>query len=75
MDLDFHGLHYESDGCTQIWVIVDQLIKMAHFIQLTTKEGSLVKDLAVIFANKIWRLHGLPSNMTSDRDTRFTSNF
>jgi hypothetical protein len=30
---------------------------------------------AVIFAKEIWRLHGLPSNIVADRDTRFTSHF
>jgi transposase InsO family protein len=48
---------------------------MARFILLKTKEESPVKDLAVIFAKKILRMHGLPSNIVSDRDTRFTSHF
>jgi hypothetical protein len=29
----------------------------------------------VIFAKEIWRLHGLPSDIVSDRDTRFTFHF
>jgi hypothetical protein len=39
----------ESDGFTQIWVIVDRLTKMAHFIPLRVSEGSSespVEDLA-----------------------------
>jgi hypothetical protein len=48
---------------------------MAHFIPLKTKEESPVKDLAITFAKEIWRLHGLPSDIVSDRDTRFTSHF
>jgi hypothetical protein len=37
------------------------------------REESPAPDLAVIFAKEIWRLHGLPSDIVSDRDTRFTS--
>jgi hypothetical protein len=75
ISMDFITTLPESDGFTQIWVIVDRLTKMAHFIPLKTKEESPVKDLAVIFAKEIWRLHGLPSDIVSDRDTRFTSHF
>jgi hypothetical protein len=75
ISMDFITTLPESDGYTQIWVIVDRLTKMAHFIPLKTKEESPVRDLAVIFAKEIWRLHGLPSDIVSDRDTRFTSHF
>jgi hypothetical protein len=51
--MDFITALPESDGYTQIWVIVDGLTKMAHFIPLRTGEGSdegssesPVKDLA-----------------------------
>jgi hypothetical protein len=53
MSMDFVTALPESDGYTQIWVIVDHLTKMAHFIPLRTGEGSdegssesPVKDLA-----------------------------
>jgi hypothetical protein len=75
--MDFITALPESDGYTQIWVIVDRLTKMTHFIPLRTgADGELpVRDLAIIFAKEIWRLHGLPSDIVSDRDTRFTSHF
>jgi hypothetical protein len=75
ISMDFITTLPESDGSTQIWVIVDRLTKMAHCIPLKTKEESPVKDLVVIFAKEIWRLHGLPSDMVSDCDTRFTFHF
>jgi transposase InsO family protein len=58
-------------------VIVDRLTKVAHFILLRVNEGSEapVEDLAKVFAKEIWRLHGLPSDIVSDRDTRFTLGF
>jgi len=63
----------KSHGYMKIWVIVDRFSKMAHFIPLRTKEH--IKELALTFVKEIWRLHGLPESIVSDRDTRFTSKF
>jgi transposase InsO family protein len=61
-----------SNGCSQIWVIIDRFTKMAHFIPLKdTKKKA--KDLGLIFARNIWQLHGLPTKIISDWDRRFTS--
>ena len=65
----------ESNGYTQIWVVVDRLTKMAHFIPMVTGEKSPAKDLAITFAREIWRLHGLPSDIVSDRGSVFISGF
>jgi hypothetical protein len=62
----------ESSGCDQLWVVVDRFTKMAHFIPLQ-KNGKTTEDLARIFAKEIWKLHGLPTDIVSDRDSRFTS--
>jgi hypothetical protein len=61
-----------SEECDQLWVVVDRFTKMAHFIPLL-KESKTAGELARIFAREIWRLHGLPSDIVSDRDSRFTS--
>jgi len=61
-----------SEGCDQLWVIIDRFTKMAHFLPLKT-EGKTVADLAVIFAREVWKHHGLPADIVSDRDSRFTS--
>ena len=63
----------ESAGCTQIWVIVDRLPKMAHFIPLKT--GVIVVELAQAFQLVIWKLYGLPDEIITDRDTKITSLF
>jgi hypothetical protein len=57
--MDFNTALPESDGYTQIWVIVDRLTKMAHFIPLRVSEGSEapVEDLAKVFAKEVWRLY------------------
>ena len=46
---------------------------MAHFIPLTTEVP--IKELALIFFQNVWRLHGLPESIISDWDTRCTSKF
>jgi len=45
---------------------------MAHFLPLRT-EGKTAADLAVIFAREVWKYHGLPTDIVSDLDSRFTS--
>jgi hypothetical protein len=63
----------ESNGYSSIWVIVDRFTKMAHFIPL--KKPATAENLAKVFVREVWRLHGLPSDIVSDRDSRFTSDF
>jgi len=59
-----------SEGCDQLWVIIDRFTKMAHFLPLKEKTAA---DLAKIFAREIWRHHGMPTDIVSDQDSRFTS--
>jgi len=59
-----------SEECDQLWVIIDRFTKMAHFIPLREKTAA---DLAIIFAREVWKHHGLPTDIVSDRDSRFTS--
>ena len=63
----------ESGECTQIWVIMDQLTKMAYFIPLKT--GVTTVELAQAFLRFIWKLHGLLDEIIMDRDTKITSLF
>jgi hypothetical protein len=53
-------------------VVIDRFTKMAHFIPLPTN-GKTASDLARIFAREVWKYHGLPADIVSDRDSRFTS--
>jgi hypothetical protein len=75
ISMDFIVALPESEGYDKIWVIVDRLTKMAHFIPLKSGSQSPVTELAKAFAKEVWRLHGLPSEILSDRDTQFTSGF
>jgi hypothetical protein len=61
-----------SEDCDQLWVIVDRFTKMAHFIPLK-KDQKKVEHLVKVFAREIWRFHGIPTDIISDRDSQFTS--
>jgi hypothetical protein len=60
-------------GYDAIVVFVDRLSKMVHFQPTTTT--ATAPDIAKIFFNTIFRLHGMPTVIVSDRDSRFTSLF
>ena len=56
-----------------IWVIVDRLTKSAHFIAM--RNTWTLDQLARAYLEEIVQLHGVPSSIVSDRDTRFQSGF
>lgn len=62
-----------SNGYTAIMVIVDRFTKMAHF--LPTNMDSLDAPATARLFLKIVSLHGIPDQIVSDRDPRFTSHF
>ena len=52
---------------------MDKLTKASHFIPV--KNTYKVDSIAKIFMKEIFKLHGLPKEIISDRDVKFTSNF
>ena len=62
----------EVKGFTQIWVIIDQFSKIAHFIPL---KKTIAPQLADAFVKEEWRLYGLPTSIISNRDSLFVSKF
>ena len=54
-------------------VVVDKLSKAAHFIHVKTTYKAV--NIADIFSKQIFRLHGIPKVIISDRDPKFTGNF
>ena len=62
-----------DDGYDCIFVVVDRLSKMAHLIP--TRSTASAADTARLFFVNIFRLHGLPSEIITDRDSKFTSDF
>ena len=74
ISMDFITQLSKSDGCSMVWVIVDRFTKMAHFVPI--KDGQKTAEgCAKLFLENIWKLHGLPSSIISDRDPVFTSKF
>ncbi|KAA3466460.1 DNA/RNA polymerases superfamily protein [Gossypium australe] len=67
---DLNKLYWWSDV---VWVVVDRLMKSAHFILVRT-DYSLDK-LAKLYIAEIVRSHGVPISIILDRDSRFTSRF
>jgi hypothetical protein len=67
------GLPRTRAGYDSIWVVVDRLIKSAHFIPIKTSYSSAV--LAELYMSQIVCLHGVPKKIVSVRGTQFTSHF
>jgi hypothetical protein len=72
--MDFiEGLPRTQSGYDSIWVIVDRLTKVAHFIPIKTTYSRL--QLAELHMSRIVCLHGVPKKIMSNRGTQFTSKF
>ncbi|CEP07157.1 hypothetical protein [Parasitella parasitica] len=73
ISMDFIVKLPRSKGFDSIFVVVDRLTKMAHFIPCN--ESMPAKELASLFINNIFKLHGLPTSIVSDRGSLFTAKF
>jgi transposase InsO family protein len=62
-----------SAGYTCILVVVDLFSKYAHFVPL--KHPFTAATVAQSFLSNVYKLHGLPQAIVSDRDKVFTSAF
>jgi hypothetical protein len=56
-----------------IYVVVDRLTKFAHFFAIPSDYSAA--QVAELFFREIFRLHGLPKTIVSDRDNRFMGGF
>jgi len=63
----------KKNGFDAILVVVDRLTKRIHLIPTYTT--ATAPDTAIIFFDGIFRLHGLPKTIVSDRDSKFISKF
>ena len=71
--MDFVVGLLESDGFNAIGVVVNQLTKMQHLVPCMDKvDGS---KLGEMFVKEVFRLHGIPDTIVSDRGPQFTSEF
>ena len=71
ISLDFvEGLPF-SEAANAILVVVDKFSKFAHFIPL--KHPFSAASVARLFMDHIFKLHGMPMAIISDKDRVFTS--
>jgi len=56
-------------GRDAVLVVCDRLLKITYFVAMT--EGTSAEGLARLFQNNVWKLHGLPESVVSDRGLQF----
>jgi hypothetical protein len=62
-----------SRGFDSIWVIVDRLTKLPHFLPVKIEHSAMT--YAKLYIARILSLHGVPKTIVSDRGTQFVNNF
>ena len=72
MDFVTH-LPRTPEGHDVVWVIMDRLTKLAHF--LAVRMTFTLERFCRLYVLEIIRLHGVPVFVVSDRDPRFTTHF
>jgi len=73
ISMDFVTGLPQSKGHDAIWVVVDRLTKQRHLVPCNTTVDA--RDLADMFLQHVFRLHGLPRTITSGRGPQFASAF
>ncbi len=71
--LDFVTALPPSLGNTVVLTVVDRFSKSAHFIPLPKLPSA--KETAATVHNHVFRIHGLPADVVSDRGPQFVSKF
>jgi hypothetical protein len=67
------GLPLTARKYNSIWVIVDELIKSAHFILMNTNYN--IQKYAEIYITRVLCLHGVLKMIISDRGSQFVACF
>ena len=71
--MDFINGLPKVQGRDCLYVVVDRLTKFAHFFAISSDYS--VAQVAELFFREVFRLHGLPKTIVSDRDKKFTRSF
>ena len=73
LSMDFITHLPESNGFDAILAVVDRLTKMKHFVACNGTCDA--EEVARLFTKHVWKLHGLPTTIISDRGPQFVSEF
>ena len=60
-----------SKGHDSILVVCDRFSKISHFV--VTTEKTRAEGLVRLFRDNVWKLHGLPESVISDRGPQFAA--
>jgi len=71
LSVDFIVELPESGGYNAVMVVVDGAGKRGHFKETTTTAAGA----AQLFLKNVWKLHGLPRKVISDRGAQFVAEF
>ena len=74
VSMDFiSGLPVTKNGNSMVMVVVDTLTKMVHFVPC--KSATKAEDVAALYVDNVWKHHGWPKTIITDRDGRFLDAF
>ncbi len=73
VSMDFMVSLPPSRGFDAIMVVVDRFSKMAHFIR--TKDEAMAQKKGRLFFTHVFKHHGLPKDIVSNRNPKFISKF
>jgi hypothetical protein len=73
ISMDFIDGLPKSEGKEVIFVVVDRFSKYAHLMTLTHPYSAIT--VAKVFMENVYKLHGMPATIVSDRDNIFLSQF
>ena len=71
--MDFIEGYSKSHLKNVVLVVVDRLTKYVHFIPLA--HPYTASKVAELYVQYVFKLHGMPASIVSDRDPTFTSQF
>jgi len=71
ISMDFISDLPKSKGDDAMLIVIDRLTKMAHFLPCTKEMDA--RQFSELFMREIFRLHGLPKELITDRGSIFTS--